>query len=102
MRQPDGMNAKPPFSSTGLFVPDAHLEAAGEDVDRLFLRVVDVERRPAVRRDLDDEVVERAAGVVAGDLEDEIAAGAGLEAEPSSGARNLGRSVVGISDTSEI
>ena len=51
-----------------LFVPDAHLEAPGEDVDRLFLRVVDVEWRPAVRCDLDDEVIERAAGVVAGDL----------------------------------
>jgi hypothetical protein len=44
--------------------------------------MVDVQRRAAVGRDLDDDVVERAGGVVAGDLEDEIAPGAGLEAEP--------------------
>jgi hypothetical protein len=42
--------------------------------------VVDVERRAAMRRNLDDEVVEGAPGVVTGDLEDEIAAGAGLQA----------------------
>jgi hypothetical protein len=45
-------------------------------MDGLFLLVVYVERRTAMRRDLDDEVVERPAGVLARDLKDQIAAGA--------------------------
>ena len=84
------MNAKPPFSSTASSSPTRTLKRPGEDVDRLLLRVMDVERRAAVRRDLDDEVVERAAGVVAGDLEDEIAAGAGLQAQAVVGSEELG------------
>ena len=85
------MNAKPPLLEHVLFVADANLEAAGEDVDRLLLRVVDVERRPAVRRHLHDEVVEGAAGLVAGDLEDEVTPGAGLAvARPSFECEELG------------
>lgn len=37
-----------------LLFADSHLEAAGEDMERLFLRVVDVQRRAAVWRRLDD------------------------------------------------
>jgi hypothetical protein len=42
-----------------------HFEPPFEDVDRLLLRVMDVQRRPTVRRDLDREVVEGPAGVLA-------------------------------------
>jgi hypothetical protein len=45
-------------------------------MDRLLLAVVDVKRRSAVGLDLDDEVVERAGGLVPGELEQEIAPGA--------------------------
>jgi hypothetical protein len=70
------------FSQVERLVPDLDLVAAGEDVDRLLLVMVDMERRSAVRRDLDDEVVEGPAGVLSGDLEDEIPPGAGLESQP--------------------
>ena len=62
----------------GLFA-DADLEAPAEDVDCLLLLVVDVQRRPAVRRDFDGEVVERASGVLAGDLENKVSPRARLE-----------------------
>ena len=48
-------------------------------MDRLLLPVVDVQGRAAVRCNLDDEVIECAAGVLAGDFEDEVTSGAGLE-----------------------
>ena len=63
----------------GSLVADLDLVAPLQSVDRLLLLVVDVERRPTLRSDLDDEVVEGAAGVLAGDLEDEISSWAGLE-----------------------
>jgi hypothetical protein len=50
-------------------------------VDRFFLVVVNVQRRTAVRRDLDDEVVERSAGIRAGDLKDQVATRAGLKTQ---------------------
>ena len=75
------MNAKPPFSSTASSSPTRTLKRPERTWIVSSCVVVDVERRPAVRSDLDDEVVERAAGVVAGDLEDEIAAGAGLQSQ---------------------
>ena len=59
-------------------------------MEGLLLAVVDVQRRAAVGRDLDDEIVEGAAGVVAGDLEDEVAAGARPEPEPFVGCEELG------------
>jgi hypothetical protein len=77
------------FQHTLLFA-DPDLEAAGEDVERLLLLVVDVKGRAASRRDLDHEIVERAAGVVAGDLEDEIAAGAGLQPQAFVRSKKLG------------
>ena len=43
------------------FVADPHLEAAGQDMNRLLLPVMNMERRPTVGRDLDDEVIEGAA-----------------------------------------
>ena len=55
----------------GLFA-DPDLEAPAQDVDRLLLLVVDVQRGPAVWGDFDREVVEGAAGVLSGDLEDEV------------------------------
>ena len=64
---------------------DLDLVPASQNVDRLFLLVVNMQRRTAVWRDLDDEVVEGATGVVAGDLENEIATGPGLEAKPRPG-----------------
>jgi hypothetical protein len=48
------------------------LVAALQNVDRLLLLVVDMQGRATVRCDLDDEVVEGATGVLAGDLEDEV------------------------------
>ena len=60
-------------------VADLDFEAPFERVDCLLLFVVDVERRPALLTDLDDEVVESAAGVLPGDLEDEISSWAGLK-----------------------
>ena len=74
MGQAGGHEGEPAALEHLLLVADSHLEASGEDVERLLLLVVDVQRRPTVRRDLDDEVVEGAARVVAGDLEDEVAA----------------------------
>jgi len=67
------MYTKPPASRTFLLAhPD--LEAAALDVDGLVAVVVHVQRRPSVRRDLADEVVDRAAGVLARDLEDQVPA----------------------------
>jgi len=43
---------------------------------------MDVEWWPTFRRDLDDEVVKRPAGVLARDLEDEISTRSRLESEP--------------------
>jgi hypothetical protein len=56
-----------------VLVADPNFEAPAHDVDGLFLAVVDVERRAAVWPDLDDEVVECAVGLLAGDLEDQVA-----------------------------
>ena len=58
---------------------DPDLEAPAQDMDRLLLLVVDVQRGPAVRRDFDGEVVEGATGVLAGDLEDEVSPRARLQ-----------------------
>ena len=58
---------------------DPDLEPPGQDMDRLLLPVVHVQRGPAFRRDFDGEVVEGAAGVLSGDLEDEVSSRAGLQ-----------------------
>src|SRR5262249_38509173 len=71
-------------------VPDPDLEAPAEDVDRLFLPAGAVQRRTAMRWDLDDEVVECAAGVVARELEHEIAPRPGLKAQPLVRRQDLG------------
>ena len=60
-------------------VADPDLEAPLQDMDRLLLLVVHVQRGSAFRRDFDGEVVEGAAGVLSGDLEDEISSRAGLQ-----------------------
>ena len=60
-------------------VADPDLEAPLQDVDRLLLLVVHVQRGPAFRCDFDGEVVEGATGVLAGDLEDEVSSRAGLQ-----------------------
>jgi hypothetical protein len=73
---------EPALREAERLVADLNLEPSPQDVDGLLLPVMYVQGRPAVRRDLDDEVVEGAAGLVAGDLEDEIAAGPGLKPEP--------------------
>ena len=49
-------------------------------MDRLVLVVMYVKRWSAVRRNLADEVVERALGVFACELEHELSAWAGLQA----------------------
>ncbi len=61
--------------------------------------MVDVERRPTLWSDFDGEVVERAAGVLAGDLEDEVASRAGLESQSFAWGQNLGlkRAVIAVS-----
>ena len=61
---------------------DLDLVAALQDVDRLLLLVVDMQGRATVRSDLDDEVVESATCVLAGDLEDQVSPRAGLEPKP--------------------
>ena len=76
----DGRYAKPPSSSWKSSSPILTLNRL-QNMDRLFLLVVHMQRRAAVRRDLDDEVVKRACCVFAGDLEDEIASRARLEAK---------------------
>ncbi len=73
-----------------LLVGDANLESAGEHVKRLLLAVMDVQGRAAVGGDIDEEVVEGATGVVAGELEDKIAARPGLESAPLVGREELG------------
>jgi hypothetical protein len=60
-------------------VADPYLERAVDHVDRLVLEVVHVKRRPAVRGDLDDEVLEQPVCLVARQLEDQIAARPGLQ-----------------------
>ena len=59
-------------------------------MEGLLLAVMDVQGRAAVGGDLDDEVVEGATGVVAGELEDKIAAWSGLESAPLVGREELG------------
>jgi hypothetical protein len=51
--------------------------------------VVHVQRRAAPRRDLDDEIVERAARVLAGDFEDEVPAGTGPQPQSVTGGYDL-------------
>ena len=65
-------------------IADPDLELAGQDMDRLFLSVVDVQRRTPAGPDLDDEVVKRPGRVLAGDLEDQVAPGPGLQPQPLS------------------
>jgi len=58
-------------------------------VDCLLLEMVNMKRRSAMGRDLDDEVVEGPTGVLSGDLEDEITPGARLESKPLVGGEHL-------------
>ena len=60
-------------------VADPDLEAPRQDMDRLLLLVVHVQRGSAFRRDFDCEVVKGAAGVLSGDLEDEVSSRARLQ-----------------------
>jgi hypothetical protein len=70
---------------------DPDFVLAPEDVDRFLLLVVDVEWRATPWCDLDDEVVEGAAGVLPGDLEDEISSAAGLESQSFVRCEDLGQ-----------
>ena len=54
-------------------ITDADLVLALEDVDRLLLPVVNMQRGAPMRRNLDDEVVKGSTGVFASDLEDQVA-----------------------------
>src|SRR6185312_2486573 len=63
----------------------AHLEAAFQHVDRFFLDVVDVQRRTAARRHLDDEIVQEPPGLLARKLEDQVASGPRLKAQAAIG-----------------
>src|SRR5215471_1491101 len=89
VRDTRGEVRKASFSQAERLVADLDLVAAGEDMDRLLLKMVHMKRRPAVRRDLDDEVVESPAGVLSGDLEDEITPRARLESKPLVRCENL-------------
>ena len=79
-----------------LLVVYANLEAAGENVERLLLLMMDMKRRTAVRCDFHHEVVEGSGRVVAGDLEDEVAPGAGLQPQPFFGRPERSVVVMGI------
>ena len=68
---------------------DPDLEATLDGVEGFVLVVVDVQGRAAVGRDLADEVIDGASGVLAGDLEDEVPARAGLQAQALSGDEDL-------------
>ena len=73
---------------------DLDLEATVDGVEGLVLVVMDVQGWAAMGRDFADEVIEGAAGVLAGDLEDEVSARAGLQAQALLGARTVGGDVV--------
>ncbi len=60
-------------------VSDPDLVPTFQSMDGLFLFVVNVKGRTAMRSDLDDEVVKRPAGLFARDLENQIAARTRLE-----------------------
>jgi hypothetical protein len=59
-----------------------------QDVDRLLLLVVDVERGSAFGRDFDGEVVEGAICVIAGELENQVSPWAGLQPQAIVGSEN--------------
>jgi hypothetical protein len=94
MREPGRQVGEAAFLELEGLVADLDLEAPAEDVDRLLPRVVDVQRGAAVRRDFDGEVVEGATGVLAGDLEDEVSSGAGLQPQAVMCGRTLCSAVV--------
>jgi hypothetical protein len=73
--------AERPFAAVECLSADPDLVLASKDVNRFLLFVVDVKRRTASWCDLDDEVVEGAAGLLPRDLEDEVASWAGLESQ---------------------
>ena len=58
----------------GGLVAAANLEASLEHMDGLLLDVMNVEGWPALRGNLHDEVIEQAACVLSGQLEDQVAA----------------------------
>jgi hypothetical protein len=77
------------FAEVERLITDPDLVLAGEDVDRLLLDVVHMQRRPAVRCDLDDEVVKGSARVLSGDLENQIPTRARLQSKALAGCEYL-------------
>jgi len=71
-------------------IPAPDLEAALEHMDGLFLDVMDMKRRTAVRGDFDDKIVEQASSILAGDFEDQIASWTRLQAHSAIGSQELG------------
>jgi hypothetical protein len=65
--------------------------SALDGLDQLILRVMDVQGRAAAGRYFDSQIVDGAAGVLAGDLEDQISAGPRFNSQAIAGAEDLVR-----------
>jgi hypothetical protein len=84
MRHVGGHISKATFFEVINLVPDADLVTALQDVNGLFLLVMNVQRRSASGRHLDDEIIKGATGILAGNFENQIPAWAGLQPQPMS------------------